>query len=86
MKLIYCKKCGSVLSLDYKKKNCDCGNSWGRYEKDGINAEYGGDALPIGFTNYSFNEAIKNQPFNGLGYNFSAFVIPSECDTFIKRD
>ena len=86
MKLIFCKKCRSVISLSYKKKTCDCGDSWGMYKKDGLNAEYGGNAVPIGFINYSFNEAIKKQPLTGLGKVFTAFIIPVECDTFIKRD
>ena len=85
MKLLMCKHCGDVFSLDYQEKYCKCKAIRGKYLDD-INAEYYGDsAIPLGFANYSVTEAIGNQPINGMGYNFNAFVIPKECDTFIKK-
>lgn len=83
MKLIYCVTCSSIFSLSVKnKKSCDCGKSWGQYKIDGLHAEYGGNAIPLGFVNSSFRKALFNQPKNGMGFDFTAFVIPSECDTF----
>lgn len=82
MKLIFCKECCSVFSLSFKIKECDCKKSWGKYKSDGLNAEYGGEGIPLGFANKSFRMALNNQPKNGMGYDFSAFVIPIECDSF----
>lgn len=82
MKLIFCKECCSVFSLSFIKKTCDCQKSWGLYESDGLNAKFGGEAIPIGFGNSSFAYALKNQPQKGMGCDFSAFVIPIECSTF----
>ena len=82
MKLIFCRECESVLSLNFEKKTCDCGSAWGKYHKDGLNAEYGGTAIPLGFANGSLRDALNNQPKNGMGENFNAFVIPEVCATF----
>ena len=85
MKLLMCKNCGDVFNLDYQEKYCKCKGIKGKYLDD-LNAEYyGDDAIPLGFANNSISEAINNQPLNGMGYNFNAFVIPVICDTFIKR-
>ena len=59
MKLIFCKECQSVFSLSFSKKTCDCGKSWGRYMRDGLNAEYGGTVIPLGFANASFIAALN---------------------------
>lgn len=86
MKLLMCKHCGDVFSLDYEEKCCKCKSVKGKY-LDNLNAEYSGDnAIPLGFANGSISEAIKNQPLNGMGYNFNAFVIPKDCDTFVKQN
>jgi hypothetical protein len=83
MKLIFCKNCGSVISLSPNiEKHCDCGLTSGRYT-DNLNAVYSGDyALPIGFNNFSLTCAINRQPKDGLGERFEAFIIPVNCDTF----
>jgi len=39
-------------------------------------------AITIGFANSSLIKAINNQPLNGMGENFTAFVIPKICPTF----
>ena len=86
MKLLMCRSCGDVFSLDYKEKWCKCKGISGKYLDD-LNAEYHGeDAIPLGFANNSIREAIRKQPKNGMGYNFNAFVIPKECNTFVKVD
>ena len=85
MKLLMCKNCGDIFNLDYQEKYCKCKGVKGKY-LDNLNAEYpGSDAVPLGFANNSISVAINNQPLNGMGYNFNAFVIPKKCDTFIKK-
>jgi len=88
MKLIWCKKCGHVLSLTDKHwRTCDCGQCGGRYLKDGLNAEvFGGEyCLPLGFNNPSFRAARNKQPESGWGERFEAFIIPQRCPTVRHR-
>jgi hypothetical protein len=86
MKLILCVECEDVFKLGKRKKRCKCRKSWGKYDKDGYNATYGGKhAVPIGFANLSLVRAINHQPKEaGPGMRFDAFVIPKECSTFVK--
>lgn len=85
MKLLYCKECNSVFNLDYEEKLCTCGKSKGKYI-DNLNAEYSGPCVSLGFNNFSFFPAINNQPKEGWGKNFEAFVIPLICPTMKKLD
>lgn len=88
MKLICCKKCSHVFSLAVKVwRVCDCGRCGGRYLDDCLNAEIFGRAtcLPLGFSNPSFIEAIRNQPEDDWGKNFTAFIIPKKCSTIRYR-
>ena len=75
-----CKNCFSVFSLSKNWKTCDCGVTKGKYT-DEVNAVYE-NGVPIGFANNSISFAVKNQPKNGYGLSFSAFVIAKECETF----
>jgi hypothetical protein len=81
MKLILCPVCQDVRKLRQTATTCQCGASWGYYEKDGLNATIGGKAIPLGFANSSLVAAIKNRPQEGWGERFEAFVIPVECPT-----
>ena len=84
MKLILCKNCQDVVRLmQDEERFCKCGKSSGKYT-DELNAWYkGGEfVVPLGFANGSLVKALHNQPKEGLGENFSAFVIPEICDTF----
>lgn len=81
MKLILCEKCNDIRSLRLCLVECSCKQSWGFYLKDGINAEIGGAAIPIGFDNYSLIRAIQNRPDSGMGREFRAFIIPVSCNT-----
>jgi len=88
MKLIYCRKCGHVLSLPIGHwRFCECGQCGGRYLPDGLHAEVFGGAfcLPLGFGNPSFREARNHQPESGWGRRFEAFVIPKNCPTIRFR-
>ena len=87
MKLLLCKNCQDVIRLiQNEKRTCKCGAVSGMYT-DSLNAVYSGEhAIPIGFANSTLVRAIKNQPENGMGETFTAFVIPKKCDTFIKEE
>jgi len=80
MKLLYCQNCHDVFNLSLEVKTCQCGQSVGKYT-DRINAIYQGNCVPIGFHNAFLTNAIKNQPKSGKGKDFTAFVIPKQCDT-----
>jgi len=53
----------------------------GHYKEDGLHAIYYGPAIPLGFSNSSFHEAIDSQPEFGKGTVYNAFVIPKVCPT-----
>ena len=83
MKLLKCNLCSDIIKLNLNKRTCNCGESGGKYV-DRLNAVYYGDAVPIGFHNSSFSDAVAQQPEVGWGRDFKAFVIPKVCDTFVK--
>lgn len=85
MKLIFCPKCTDVVRLVSELRRCQCGFISGRYT-DSINAEISKEAVPLGFDNPSLAQALKNQPPNGLGRRFEAFVIPKECPSIQRLD
>ena len=85
MKLILCRSCQDVFKLSTEKvRTCACGKCAGVY-LDAVNALYSGDdAVPIGFGNTTLVYALMNQPANGVGKEFTAFVIPRQCDSMKK--
>jgi hypothetical protein len=86
VKLLLCLKCKDVFNLNYALKKCSCGEVEGKY-LDKLNATYKGEnAVPIGFDNFSFADAIRNQPIEGMGERFTAFTIPKDCPTFKNSD
>jgi len=80
MKLILCPKCNDLFRLTHEFCKCECGASAGNYT-DNLNAVTYGKAIPIGFLNHSFVQAVLNQPESGMGKEFTAFVIPKSCPT-----
>ena len=86
MKLILCEHCKDVVALRLENRKCFCGRCGGAYLKDGLNALIWGDCIPLGFENISFISALKNQPDNGMGRRFEAFVIPKECNTISRAE
>jgi hypothetical protein len=84
VKLIFCPNCSDVVRLIEVKRYCFCARAYGQYLQDGLNAEIGGIAVPLGFANPSFKHALENQPEEGAGFVFEAFVIPKKCDTITK--
>lgn len=82
MKLLLCKECQDVVRLIQEKRVCKCGKVGGKYIDD-LNAVYFGEmAIPIGFANSTLVQAVHNQPKNGMGENFIAFVIPKISSTY----
>ena len=69
MKLLFCRSCLTVHSLTTSPRSCDCGKSTGYYI-DSVNAVIKGPAVPLGFANSSFIQAINNK-----GTDFTAFTI-----------
>jgi hypothetical protein len=51
VKLLICPECNDVRKLGYEKTVCECGKSYGYYQKDGWNAVIGGLGLAIGLDN-----------------------------------
>jgi hypothetical protein len=81
LKLIFCKECYDVVRLTEKERTCECKKSSGKYVDD-LNAEISGPCIPLGFDNFSFSDAVRNQPEkSGWGKQFTAFVIPKKCNT-----
>jgi hypothetical protein len=87
MKLLFCTFCHDVVKLgDQKKRFCQCKRSWGYYKEDGLHAVIGGLAIPVGFANPSFYDAIFNRPNEGMGSKFEAFIIPHKCPTIEEEE
>ena len=59
MKLLYCPNCNDVFSLSNEEKICTCGQCFGWYEDDGLNATISYCAIPLGFHNSSFLNALE---------------------------
>ena len=74
-----------VFSLDYVLKRCKCRESYGQYAQNALHAVISGPCTPLGFANRSFQNALGNQPSEGMGEEFKAFVIPKECETVFHR-
>ena len=81
MKLIFCPKCYDVLRLIPRMRFCDCKQSSGIVEKDGLNSKMFGEAVPLWFSNESFIEALYSRPTIGMGNRFDAFIIAYSCPT-----
>lgn len=70
-----------------EERSCRCGRCKGQYT-DVLNAWYKGGnyVVPLGFANNTLARAMNNQPEDGMGEDFTAFVIAKKCKTFIKKD
>ena len=91
MKLLLCTDCQSVVSLtQHHTRSCECGNVKGVYI-DELNARFrsiNDNYFMIGFANYTIQKAICDYKTygspDGMGLNFTAFVIPEPCKTFVR--
>lgn len=89
MKLLLCTACSDVFALRLNKlRSCACGKVKGQYV-DQLNAEYEGEAVVLGIANNSLVNAIVEQRergdrTDGLGRQFTAFIIPEGAKTVRK--
>lgn len=91
MKLFYCMECQDLVKLaTTHARSCECGNVRGLYVDD-LNAKFtsgNGKYFLVGFANQTMQNAVstyfKEGSPDGWGINFSAFVIPEPCKTFVK--
>ena len=84
MKLVLCTQCGDIFSLHVNTRSCACGSSRGKYtDSDMWTAEVSGrDAIPIGFGNESFGNAVKARPYMlNDALMFDAFLIKADSPT-----
>jgi hypothetical protein len=89
MKLIFCLKCQSIVTLSQKKvRVCECGQAKAMYI-DELNAVFTAEEdryILIGFANYPLQKVVSEYFQYGsessLGINFTSFLIPEPCDTF----
>jgi len=81
MKLIICEVCLEMFRLGDEKRSCRCGASWGNYISE-TDAEYGGEAIPIGIDNRDFMDAIRYFPNERR--MIRCWVMPKDCQTMFK--
>ena len=86
MKLLLCKICEDIVKLDLTTRTCHCGATGGNYKEDKLNAIYYGPAVPVGFHNSEFRNALKEQPEYGKGKVYTSFIIPKVCPTMVYID
>jgi hypothetical protein len=87
MKLLFCKGCQDIVRpLIGIERKCQCGLCSIHGLHDGVTVQYSGEkAILFGIKNSSFIQAIHNQPSEGMGMDFTAFVLPKNCQSVIKK-
>jgi hypothetical protein len=83
MTLLYCPHCGDIFSLSQRLRRCSCHRTKGKYISD-VLARISPDAIPLEIADSSFKEAIALRPDEGLGVEFTAFVIPRDCESIMQ--
>jgi hypothetical protein len=88
MKLLMCPKCSTVRSIRLERTTCDCGQVVAQYDPNRLTCKWNGQGELLGFTNSSFIGALREQRFSGdrkdgLGYTFTAFVIPHSAQSIV---
>lgn len=86
MKLIFCSACSDLLRLFEERRTCRCGQAWGHYLWDGLHADIGGTAIPVGVDNAQLANALRRRPTVAPGTRFAAFVIPKVSETVRHAD
>lgn len=62
MKLLYCPDCGDARALRTSGTvHCECGNAWGLYHTDGVQAVIGGRGIMWGVGNGQFELALVEE-------------------------
>jgi len=86
MKLLFCKSCNDLFSLNIDYRTCHCGESGGNYKDNKLDIVINGPAVPVGINNGMFLTAVDLQGDFGEGIPFDAFVIPKNCPTVSYKD
>ena len=86
MKLLFCKSCNDLFSLNIDYRTCHCGESGGNYKDNKLDIVINGPAVPVGINNGMFLTAVNLQGDFGEGIPFDAFVIPKNCPTVNYKD
>ena len=80
MKLFFCDQCQDVVRMVGRWRRCECGKAAGRYV-DTVLAQVTGTAIPLGFDNREFVNALHSHRRLQLTENFRAFIIEHPCRT-----
>ena len=86
MKLLYCKSCNDLFSLNIDNRTCQCGETGGHYKDNKLDIVIYGHAIPVGINNNFFLTAVDIQNDFGEGINFEAYVMPKNCPTVTYKD
>lgn len=94
MKLFVCVKCSDIVKCTYEERSCECGESTGKYLKNGADAVFTGKhCVPLGIANGAFIKALQmaeienkyqKEPTTCQGVDFKSFVI-LDCSTTIHH-
>lgn len=79
MRLLFCKACSDIVCIRKTPRTCECGQSGGFYNEDGLHVVISGPCVALGFNNRHFRFARDNE-----GFDFNAWFIKSDCPT-VKR-
>lgn len=88
MKLLFCPHCNDIFNLSHVTRACECGKNYGQYIND-IDVEISETAVLLGFANSSFVGALREHiqnPIGDMGVEFTAFVIPENAQSVVRRD
>jgi hypothetical protein len=85
MKLLLCPKCHDIIRLFSSTRWCQCKESWGRYELDGLRAVYSPNAIALGMDNFEVSQAVHvSRRTTRQGAVYSWFIIPEGAN--IRRE
>lgn len=59
MKLLLCTSCSDVFKLDREVRACNCGETVGRYEPDGLRAVVNGAGVSLAIDNSQLSHAVR---------------------------
>jgi hypothetical protein len=75
VKLIYCGKCGGIVSLRAEWSKCPCGQSSGAYFRGaGCDVEVKGPCLVLGIDNNELADAVKRYLLGKDRAGFTGFI------------
>ena len=77
--MLFCRVCNDIVCLRKSPRTCECGQSGGYYEEDGLHVVVNGPSRVIGFSNSHFNVARYND-----GFDFNSSFVSEDCP-LVKR-